>query len=81
MLKTDVCSEVSISSRKGLVLVAFEAAATDPSVLFWLPCQVKPSLLHAVGPVVLLDIVSNPCISERVWPVKRKNASLDKLCL
>lgn len=82
MLKTDICSEASVSSRKGLALVALEAAATtDPSISFWLSCQIKPSLLHAVGPVVLLNIVFNPCVFLRVWPVKRKYASLDKLCL
>lgn len=32
--------EGSMSSRKGLVLVAFGAADTpDPSVLFWLFCE------------------------------------------
>lgn len=55
-----ICYEASASSRKGVA--AFETALTiDPSVLFWLRSQLK-SLLHAVGPDVLQDIVFNPCI-------------------
>lgn len=57
-----ICYEASTSSRKGLVLAAFEAAVTVyPSGLFWLCFQLK-FLLYAVGPFVLQDIVFNPCI-------------------
>lgn len=62
-LKTDTCYQVSTSSRKRLVLVAVKAAATcNRHVLFWLRCQLKSSVLHAVEPVVLHNVVPSTCI-------------------